>query len=61
MINLALIGSQSNINMGGSRRTQDLAFKSLNSFMIQSRVGLQKRAFIGFEKGFHPKISGRLI
>ena len=38
MINPALIGSQSSLNMGGSRRIQDVALKSLNSFTIQSRV-----------------------
>ena len=38
MINPALIGSQSSLNMGRSRRTQDLALKLPNSFTIQSRV-----------------------
>ena len=38
VINPALIGSQSIINMRGSQRTQDLAQKLLNCFTIQSRV-----------------------
>ena len=32
------IASQLSLNAGGSRRIQDLSFKSLNSFTIQSRV-----------------------
>ena len=41
MINPASIGSQSSLNAGGSRRTQDLVQKLLNSFTIQSRVKIQ--------------------
>ena len=43
VINPAPIESQSSLNAGGSRRTQDLAQKSLNSFMIQSRVLTQRK------------------
>ena len=43
VINPALIGSQSSLNMGGSRRTRDFAQKLLNSFMIQSRVKIQRK------------------
>ena len=42
VINPAPIASQLSLNAGGSRRTQDLSFKSLKSFMIQSRVKLTK-------------------
>ena len=38
MINSAPIGSQSSLNAGGSRRSQDLVLKSLSCFTIQSRV-----------------------
>ena len=38
VINPASIGSQSSLNVGGSRRTQDLTLKLPNSFTIQSRV-----------------------
>ena len=48
MINPAPIRSKSSLNEGGSRRTQDFSFKSLNSFMIQSRVKKNKRGYIGF-------------
>ena len=41
VINLAPIVSQSSLNGGGSRRTQDLAKKLLKSFTIQSRVKIQ--------------------
>ena len=41
MINPTPIGSQLSLNVGESRRTQDLAQKLLNSFMIQSRVKIQ--------------------
>ena len=42
MINPAPIGLQSSLNAGGSQKTQYLALKSLNSFMIQSRVKFTK-------------------
>ena len=41
-INPAPIASQLSLNVGGSRRTQDLSFKSFNSFMIQSRFKFTK-------------------
>ena len=48
VINSTPIGSQSSLNAGGSRRTQDLALKLLNSFTIQSRVKLKTREYIDF-------------
>ena len=54
MINPAPIGSQSSLNAGGSRRTQDFAQKSLNFFTIQSRVEIQKKN-IDIYKGFQRK------
>ena len=41
MINTTPIGSQSSLNVRGSRRTHDLAEKLLNCFTIQSRVKLR--------------------
>ena len=37
-INPAPFALQSSVNAGGSQRTDDLSFKLLNSFTIQSRV-----------------------
>ena len=42
VINPDLSASQLSLNAGGSRITQDLSFKSLNSFTIQSRVKFTK-------------------
>ena len=67
MINPAPIGSQLSLNVGGSRRTQDPAQQSLNSFTIQSRVkkqGEEHRFLKGkFRKNCEPfdPVKGRLM
>ena len=52
VINPALIGSQSCLNAGGSQRTQDLAWKYLNSFTIQSRVKRKQESISIFKEDF---------
>ena len=47
MINPTLIWSKSSLNVGGSWRTQDLSFKLLISFTIQSRLKKKTREYIG--------------
>ena len=49
MINPSPIGSQSSLNVRGSRRTQDLAQKLLYCFAIQSRVKRRRESLIWWE------------
>ena len=55
MINPAPIGSLSSLNVGGSRRTQDLDLKLVNSFTIQSRVKRKQLSTSVFTEEFPRK------
>ena len=55
-INPNPIASQSSLNAGGSRRTQDFAPNFLNCLTNQSKVEEQRREYIGFKEDFGPKI-----
>ena len=58
MINLAPIGSQSSLHAGGSWISQDLSFKLLNSFTIQSRVKKKQEGIHRFLKEISPEKFG---